>query len=168
MLVFDLRTLAEAVRVDDELTPDDSVWEAGDPTPSEPVRVTGRLSPAGVSGDRFYFSGHVTGSVLDTCRRCLTDVSTTIDEKVQLLFVAEDADEADDPDVFVFDPRGRDLDMRPAIREQWLLSVPCFALCREECKGLCATCGADLNAGPCECAGPVDDRWAALRAVQKS
>jgi DUF177 domain-containing protein len=168
MLVFDLRTLAAAVRVDDALEPDDPVWEAGDPTPSEPVRVTGRLSPAGVGGERFYFSGHVTGKALDTCRRCLADVATTIDERVQLLFVAEDADEADDPDLFVFDPRGRELDMRPAIREQWLLSVPRFALCSEECRGLCASCGADLNTGSCECAPPADDRWAGLRAVQKS
>jgi uncharacterized protein len=24
-------------------------------------------------------------------------------------------------------------------------------LCEEDCKGLCPTCGADLNEGPCAC-----------------
>ena len=31
------------------------------------------------------------------------------------------------------------------------LEVPAFVLCRDDCAGLCPTCGADLNAGPCAC-----------------
>ena len=47
--------------------------------------------------------------------------------------------------------RTRELDLRPSVREQWLLAVPSFVLCREDCKGLCPHCGADLNLGPCGC-----------------
>ena len=43
------------------------------------------------------------------------------------------------------------LDLAPAIREEVLLAVPLYPLCREDCRGLCVTCGADLNEGPCAC-----------------
>jgi uncharacterized protein len=81
-----------------------------------------------------------------------------------MLFVEPGDDEADDPDVFVIPPPGHTLDLRPAIREQWLVVAPAFALCREDCKGLCPTCGTDLNTGACDCAPATDSRWDAIRA----
>ena len=60
-----------------------------------------------------------------------------------------------------------ELDLRPALREQWLLNVPGYALCRDDCKGLCPTCGAELNVGPCDCASTsADPRWDALRKLR--
>jgi len=164
MLVFDLRDLASAAAaVDDVLPSTDAVWEETDRRPSDGVRVTGRLSSAGPG--RFYFSGRIFGAAQDECRRCLQEVETAVDERVQLVFAEAGEDATDDPDVFEYDPRTYELDLRPAVREQWLLSVPAYAQCRDDCAGLCASCGADLNAGPCGCAPPVDERWAALRQV---
>lgn len=167
-MVFDLRSLAStAAHVDDVLPSDDPVWEEGDVVPRDGVRVTGRLSAAGVAGDRYYFSGHVAGVVHGDCRRCLVEAQGSVNETAQLLFVEEGADDLDDdPDVFLFDPRATGLDLRPAIREQWLLAAPRFVQCRDDCKGLCPTCGTDLNAGPCACDPVTDDRWAALRATR--
>jgi len=165
MLSFDIRSLAsKAVHVDGALTADDPVWREEDPRPSRPVHVVGRLSAAGVG--RYYFSGHLDGEVAGECRRCLTDVTTAIDEDVQLLFVEADTEGAEDPDVFVIDPRAHELDLRPALREQWLLAVPALVECRADCKGLCPTCGTDLNAGDCDCAPVTDSRWESLRNVR--
>ena len=165
MLSFDIRSLAsKAVHVDGTLAADDPVWQEEDTRPSAPVHVVGRLSAAGVG--RYYFSGHFEGEAAAECRRCLTDVTVSIAEDVQLLFVDADTEGADDPDVFVVDPRAPELDMRPAVREQWLLAVPGFVQCREDCKGLCPTCGADLNTGACECAPATDSRWDTLRKVR--
>jgi uncharacterized protein len=165
MLSFDIRSLAsKAVHVDGVLAEDDPVWQEGDPRPPHPVHVVGRLSPAGTG--RYYFSGHLDGEAADECRRCLTDVTVSIAEDVQLLFVDADTEGADDPDVYVVDPRAHELDMRPAIREQWLLAVPAFVQCREDCRGICPTCGADLNTGACDCAPVTDSRWDALRKVR--
>ena len=162
MLVFDLRDLASAAAgVDDVLPSTDPVWEATDHRPADGVRVTGRLSTAGPG--RFYFSGQIAGVAPDECRRCLKDVETPVSERVQLVFAETGEEAADDPDVYEFDPRTHELDLRPAIREQWLLIVPTYAQCRDECAGLCAACGADLNSGPCGCAPSGDERWAALR-----
>jgi uncharacterized protein len=149
MLSFDIRSLAEhAVMVDDTLSADDPVWEESDPTPSTPLHVKGRLSSAGP--DRFYWHGVIEGEVALSCSRCLGDTTARVSDEAHLIF-AEAGSEGveDDPDVFVLDDRKAELDLRPAIREQWLLNVPRYALCRDDCKGLCQTCGAELNLGAC-------------------
>ena len=165
MLCFDIRSLAsKAVHVDGVLATNDPVWQDDDTRPTTPVHVTGRLSAAGA--DRYYFSGHLDGEAAAECRRCLTDVTVSIAEDIQLLFVEADTEGADDPDVYLIDSRAHELDMRPALREQWLLAVPVFVQCRDDCKGLCPTCGTDLNAGACDCAPATDSRWETLRNVR--
>jgi hypothetical protein len=44
------------------------------------------------------------------------------------------------------------LDLNPLLREQIVLCIPNRALCSEDCRGLCPSCGADLNAKACACA----------------
>ena len=167
MLSFDIRSLAErAAAVDDTLSPDDPVWEDGDPKPSWPLRVKGRLSAAGPG--RFYWHGTIEGDVAMECRRCLGDASAHVSEDAHLIF-AEAGTEGveDDPDVFLIDDRATELDLRPALREQWLLHVPGYALCRDDCQGLCPTCGTELNTGSCDCApASVDPRWEGLRKLR--
>ena len=162
MLSFDIRSLeSNPERVDDHLATDDPVWEEGDPRPSQPLHVSGRVSSAG-SG-RFYFSGQMAGDVALECRRCLTDVTAPVSAELHLIFAEAGDEEIEDPDVYSIDPKATELDLRPAIREEWLLSVPAFALCRDDCRGLCAVCGADLNEDPAHSHAANDARWAALR-----
>jgi uncharacterized protein len=120
---------------------------AGDIRPTTGIRVTGRLSGAG-SG-RFYFSGGFHGVAAGECRRCLAPVETPVSADAHFLFADADDENADEPDVYPLAELGTTLDLRPAIREQWLLDASDLPLCRPDCKGLCPTCGADLNAGPC-------------------
>ena len=162
MLFFDRSSLeTKAVRVDGRLASDDPIWLDDDPKPVDGLTVTGRLSSAGE--DRFYFSGRMSGEVGVECRRCLTPTRATVDEELHLLFADATDEESDDSDVYMLEPRAMTVDLRPALREQWLLAAPGFALCREECKGLCPRCGADLNLGPCECISEIDPRWSALQ-----
>lgn len=166
MLSIDIRSLeTHAAAVDGELANDDAVWEEDDSRPRDGVRVTGRLSRAG--GDRYYFSGRIAGTLEMPCRRCLKPSSVEVREEVHLLFAETGAEGADDPDVFVIPPRSGELDLRPAIREQWLLAAPGFVQCSEQCRGLCPQCGADLNEGPCGCQPATDSRWDALRALRE-
>jgi uncharacterized protein len=166
MLSFDIRSMeSHAAQVDAQHATDDPVWEDGDVRPTSPIKIEGRLSSAGPS--RFYFSGKISGETEMSCRRCLVEVGASVDEEAHFIFSSEDEDSSDDPDVYPFDPNAHSLDLRPAIRELWLLSVPGFVLCREDCKGLCATCGIDLNSGSCDCTPRnADTRWDALRAIR--
>ena len=55
------------------------------------------------------------------------------------------------------------------IAEEWIqMAVPMKPLCREDCRGLCPTCGEDLNVTECGCAAEAaDPRWEALRLIKK-
>jgi uncharacterized protein len=162
MLSFDLRSLeVKAVHVDGAIQPDDPIWEEGDIRPADPIRLAGRLSAAG--DGRFYFTGRMDGRVELTCRRCLEEVDVEVSEEVHFLLAEMGAEEADDPEVFLFDPNARALDLRAAVRETWLLTAPLYVQCRDDCKGLCATCGTNLNESTCNCTQTTtDSRWGAL------
>ena len=154
MLSFAVRTLDQgAVKVDSDLASDDAVWMEGDIRPVSAIRVTGRISGAG-SG-RYYFSGAFNGVAAGECRRCLAEVQTPVAGDAHVLYADADDENADEPDVYPLSDVGTMLDLRPALREQWLLEATVLPLCRPECKGLCPTCGADLNAGPCSCARSI-------------
>jgi uncharacterized protein len=63
--------------------------------------------------------------------------------------------------------RGDELDLTDAVREHVVLETPALALCREDCRGLCPSCGADLNEGPCDCAPQAaPTAWDALKNVK--
>ena len=162
MLSFDIRSLeAQAANVDEQLSADDAVWEEGDPRPDSAVHVIGRLSAAGTG--QFYWHGRISGDVTAPCRRCLSDAHAAVEDESHIIFAEAGDEEIDDPDVYLLDPASRDLDLRPAIREEWLIAQPRFVLCREDCLGLCPKCGADLNDGQCSCPPQTDSRWDDLR-----
>ena len=166
MLSFDLGAIeSQPVQVAGTLGADDEVWEDDDVRPGAPIEVAGRLSRAGPG--KFYFHGTMRGVLRAECRRCLTDVSEDVDEELYLIFAeSDDEDTAGDPDVYQLDERAVELDLRPALREQWLLLAPPYSLCKEDCKGLCPSCGADRNVTSCACAPATDGRWDALRGAR--
>ena len=59
------------------------------------------------------------------------------------------------------------LDLEPAFRDAVVLALPMSPLCREDCPGLCAECGAPLaDAGPGHRHdAAADPRWAALKQL---
>ena len=147
--------------MDGSADPEDRIWTDVAVRPSSPVTVHGRLSRAG--DGRYFFTGEFEGTAVGECTRCLTEVLVRAGDSIQCLFVESDEDGLDDdPDVFLLDTKSRSIDLRPAVREGWILAVPSFVLCREDCKGLCPTCGVDRNTTACACPEHGDPRWAAL------
>lgn len=63
---------------------------------------------------------------------------------------------------------GERLDLRPYVEEALQLFVPFAPLCRNDCKGLCPTCGQNLNEHKCDCSTEkIDIRFAALKDLFK-
>jgi len=104
-----------------------------------------------------------------TCSRCLSlfrsPLTLSIEEEY---FPIIDVDSGgslslpDEPGCFAIDEH-HDIDLTEAVRQYALLAMPMKTLCREDCAGLCPTCGHNLNHGPCECsAQEVDPRWSKL------
>jgi uncharacterized protein len=164
MLRVDLRELARGpVETRGELGQDDPLLEGLDVALGGPVVVTGRLQATGEG--RFYWHGTVRTVVTGECRRCLTPVATDVTAEVSALFT-HDPGTPEDPDSFPLSPDATEIDLAPAAREELLLAVPRFLLCREDCRGLCLRCGQDLNAGACGCAPAADARWQPLAALK--
>jgi uncharacterized protein len=60
------------------------------------------------------------------------------------------------------------LDLSAWARDSLALSLPAKILCREDCAGLCAGCGANLNVEPCRCGPPEpDERWEKLAQLKE-
>ncbi len=83
------------------------------------------------------------------CNRCLGEASRTVRANLTHLFAAPGA--APDQPVG-YDSVQSDgwIDFGPLLRDEISLAFPLVTLCREECRGLCATCGTDLNVGECD------------------
>jgi len=55
------------------------------------------------------------------------------------------------------------LDLSELVRQYVLTEMPLNPVCSPNCQGLCPDCGANLNDGPCSCAGPpLSGPWASL------
>ena len=59
------------------------------------------------------------------------------------------------------------LDLAEAIHQYITLAIPMKPLCREDCAGICLTCGHNLNQGPCGCLSQeVDHRWSEVNKLK--
>lgn len=68
-------------------------------------------------------------------------------------------------DDFVVD-RTWHLDLSEAVRQYGQSALPIQALCRPDCRGLCPSCGQNLNDATCGCdAAAVNHRWSALASL---
>jgi len=134
MLLVDLRDLQRGpVETVGEVEPTDEALEGLDLGLTRPLAIRGRLQATG-EGDLFW-RGALDGETRGTCRRCLTEITRPVSAKVDLLFSA-DPDAADDPNVYPLAPRATHVDLRPVLREELVLAVPTYLLCREDCAGL--------------------------------
>lgn len=102
-----------------------------------------------------------------TCVRCLTEVEQPIELEVEEEF----ASQGTAPDVETIDREEPEaaaisdyvLDAGEFVRQQVALNVPMAFVCRPGCRGICPTCGRNLNQGSCGCPPQVeDDRWSKL------
>lgn len=154
------------VRVRDDVPPDHPMWEGSLVSLAGPLHVD--LAARSV-GEGVFVRGTVSGKLRLPCRRCLAETEHELDETVDFLFdeIASDEEGEIEGEVYPLPERGDELDLTDAVREQVLLRVPQYVLCREECRGLCPRCGADMNEAPCDC-GPEeeDSPWVALKKIK--
>lgn len=106
-----------------------------------------------------YLSGTADVQLRGQCARCLEPVE---DERqldlAELYFYP--GREADEDAQYVRDEK---IDLEPVLRDAVVLDLPFTPLCRQNCAGLCAECGANLNDDPDhDHDESVDPRWAEL------
>jgi uncharacterized protein len=109
--------------------------------------------------DTIHVRGRLHADVALSCGRCLEGFTLGLDQELDLFYLAheagqqeeEDEVELSDRDVVVAYYEGDRLDLGDVIREQLLLAVPLSRVCREDCQGLCPSCGINRNQQKCSC-----------------
>jgi uncharacterized protein len=133
---------------------------------SENIRQIGNLdwsASAERAGAEIRISGKLDTTVELACSRCLDPARFHVSKPFDLFFRERDEamfDEDEEVELHENDTRtafftGTKLAIADILREQILLTVPMKALCKIDCKGLCPTCGTNLNSGSCGC--PPED-----------
>jgi uncharacterized protein len=117
--------------------------------------------------DHIAVAGTLTVEWHDACRRCLRPLHDTLRIAVDERYAAPDDTGQRPIDPEAFPIVNGQLDLVPMAREEVLLGPPDAPLCRDDCPGLCPVCGADRQAGSCDCDNEVrDERWAVLDALR--
>lgn len=106
------------------------------------VRIVGRLrNVVGV----MTVCATVTGSCTAACDRCLEPAVLSLESELKTVLTL---DSSEDDSVWIENGK---IDLCKTAYDALVLSLPIRILCKEDCKGLCPTCGANLNDGDCGC-----------------
>lgn len=112
-------------------------------------------------------NGFISFDIQTVCSRCIDPVSLSLKSNVKLTLSPKEAVEETDSDIDheVYD--GETIDLSNYFREQIALSLPVSILCRKNCKGLCLSCGTNLNSNNCSCKTEwVDTRFSILKELK--
>ena len=108
-----------------------------------------------------HLEGLLTAELLCACDRCGEAFESVKETELDAILVEENP--GDDPELFVLQDDGIDLD--EVLTTLFVLDMETKFLCKEDCKGLCPTCGKNLNLGPCTCRKTIDPRFAVLEQL---
>src|SRR4051812_22639991 len=138
---------------------------------AEPVRLAFDVYK---DKDQFRLVGSVRTRLELPCSRCLEPFSWPVDAEFDLRYqphsqnTGEGEREVEEDDLTTAFYDNDEIDLGQLMQEQLYLSLPMKPLCSDACKGLCPTCGTNLNRGACDCSPQWEDpRFAALKSLRK-
>ena len=109
--------------------------------------------------DHVRVNGRVEAGVRLVCSRCLAEYDDRICSTFELFYTkALGAETIQDEDVELSETdlvsvtyRGDEINLIPEVDEQIVMEIPLKPLCNDQCRGLCCSCGMDLNLADCDC-----------------
>lgn len=155
---------ADVYRLAPELT------ESGVQEADEQPELSGRVRLI-LTGDGILVQGDLSTEIILPCSRCLEPVVVPIDVELEEVFtptidiITGQTIKPEEDDRALWIDEHHILDLSEVLRQDVLVAVPMHPVCREDCRGLCSTCGQNLNEGNCNCAPEPDPRWATLAAL---
>lgn len=105
------------------------------------------------TGEGILLTGLVRGEATTSCDRCLSPAAIDITGEISCyyLHVEPEVDDEDDEEYGLISPEGS-IDISGPIQSAVIMDLPYVVLCSEGCKGLCPSCGCNLNEETCDCA----------------
>lgn len=127
--------------------------------------------------DMIDVKGNINTWVRLPCGRCLKEYETPLKSQFDLTYLhripgLQEDEEQDEVEISAAETgliyfEGEHINLQDGIQEQVIMALPVKALCKKNCKGLCSSCGNDLNEGDCGCNRlPPDGRFAALKNLK--
>lgn len=124
-------------------------------------------------GGDLFFQGSFHGGFEGHCSRCLRRYSFALDKDFEFVLSPDPRHpdkkigELSRDELGLSYYAGDEINLTPLIREQILLALPTRPLCEENCRGLCGSCGVNLNFEACACSTTSDDpRMAIFRTLK--
>ena len=140
----------------------------------DPIRAALRATRI---DDMIEVKGEINTFVRLPCGRCLKEYETPLKSRFHLMYTYQVMDAQEDNEqgeieisaaemgLIYFE--GENINLQDGIQGQVIMSLRVRALWSKNCKGLCSSCGNDLNEGDCDCnRRPVDSRFAALKNLK--
>ena len=117
--------------------------------------------------DGILVSGTAAVAIHGECSRCLDPIDYDLDVDVQELYVFDPAADGgeDSEDDQMYEVQDETIDLEPMLRDAVITQLPFQPVCREDCQGLCAQCGARLEDDPGHHHEVLDPRWSALSGL---
>lgn len=117
--------------------------------------------------DGILVSGTAVVVIHGECSRCLDPIDYDLDVDVQELYVfdpvTDGGEESEDDQMY--EVQDENIDLEPMLRDAVITQLPFQPVCREDCQGLCAQCGARLEDDPGHHHEVLDPRWSALSGL---
>lgn len=174
-MFFSLQELElRKIRFDEELA-EGEIDFGGDVRQAGKLHAVGEAELLSNTLGEIRVRGHVDTALKLECDRCLEPVQYPLDTDFDLFYrplpkgplpheVA-----IDDGESQIGFYQGNGMELTDVLREHILLSLPMHKVCRDECAGICPSCGTNRNTTQCSCAETVkDERWAALSKLRES
>ena len=120
-------------------------------------------------GDKnVYIASKTRAKIGFVCGSCLVDFTDVLEEEFSIFYTSDiKTVKYDDEQVVQLFKPGTPIDLTNGLKENLLLAIPMKIACSEDCKGLCLTCGMNLNEESCNCKRTVvDPRWADLEKLR--
>ena len=178
---------AAGLSLSGEVTAEELGLSEADAVIKAPLAVTMDLARA---DGLITVTGVVEGTIVRQCVRCLREYDDPLAFSIRAAYAPEaktaqrhpkqvdprktrvvsaeaeaESEEALDDQ---YNYEGDHVELAPMVREHVILAAPMQPLCKEDCAGLCASCGKDLNEGPCPCAAePPATTFRVVRSTKR-
>lgn len=141
----------------------DALELGGERYEARPENVPVVLDVSRMTGGGYALKLKLSATLSGPCMRCLQDAAPAVEVQAREVDVPGEGEELESPYV-----QGEVLDVAAWARDAFALAAPVKVLCKEDCRGLCPECAADLNeAGPEHRHERAQDaRWAKLRVLK--
>ncbi len=122
------------------------------------VSAVAQITASRRNNENVVLRGELDGKYFSRCGRCGADVEYNLQSRFEYIVILGEEEipelqdiECNEQDVNTIYIQEPEIDVDGVLREQTYLDLPLRILCSDNCRGICAGCGVNLNREACVC-----------------